>query len=206
MSNDLVRRSIETVGSTPETVRVVLGRPAPRLLAAGVGVAYLLAYLVAIGDLDVHPGARGVSWLLVDGWTTRMTETAGPYYFEPIAILDLHAITLLLSPGNVAVGGILAVLSGINLALAAVALRNPRACRRPTSGVLGAFVALPGLLSGSACCAPVLLIVLGIPASGLLLSFFGILIPLAVVLLLAGVVLVAREIDVTALATSTARE
>jgi hypothetical protein len=52
-------------------------------------------------------------------------------------------------------------------------------------------------LSGAACCGPVVLLAVGVQASGLLLSVFGVLVPLAAVLLLGSLLYVARSVDPT---------
>jgi hypothetical protein len=61
------------------------------------------------------------------------------------------------------------------------------------------FASIPGLLAGSTCCAPVLLVVVGIQASGLVLAAFVWLLPVSVALLLGTLVYVAGKIDPAAL-------
>ncbi len=99
---------------------------------------------------------------------------------------------LLVAPVSFAVGGLLAALVGANLALSYLAVREPAACGlTPASG---AFSALPGLLSGAACCGPTVLVVLGIQASGLALSAFSVLVPVSVLLLVGSLLLVGRQV------------
>ena len=101
--------------------------------------------------------------------------------------------SLLFSPFDTLFGLGLAVLVGLNLALFYLAWTQPAACG--IDSATGAFAAVPALLSGTACCGPVLLLLLGVQASGLLLTAFDVLLPLAVVTLLGSLVLVSRNVD-----------
>jgi hypothetical protein len=51
---------------------------------------------------------------------------------------------------------------------------------------------LPGLLAGSACCAPILFVLLGVQVTASLVTFMGLMIPAAFVFLLAGMALTLR--------------
>lgn len=172
------------------TFHTALGkeRTAAHILAGVTGL-YLLLYLVAIGDLTYTPSA---------GTTIRVAETltvfaaTGPFTFEAVAVVEAGIVTLLISPLNLLIGGTLALLVGLNAALTVIAYRQPAVCdARPHETLLST---IPGLLAGSACCGPVLLILLGIQASAALISFFSILIPFAFVLLLLTLLLNLRRI------------
>jgi hypothetical protein len=161
--------------------------------AAGVAVLYLALFLFAIGDIGIGSGSFRDAYVVPDA-AQRMFERRGPFYFEPIAIVSQPPLALLIAPLNILIGSVLAALVAINIALTLLAWRQPRACARRGGGA-GAVAALPGLLAGSACCAPTLLLLLGIQASSLMLSVFSVLIPLAFVLMIVSAVSLARRID-----------
>jgi hypothetical protein len=127
-----------------------------------------------------------------------MLERRAALYFEAIAVVSLPYLTWLVAPINILIGALMGLLVGINMALGDLAWRQPRACRIGAGG--GVFAALPGLLAGSACCAPTLLLVLGIPASASLLSLFSLMVPLALTLLVLSLVLLGRQVDAEAAA------
>ncbi|WP_433628256.1 hypothetical protein [Halomicrococcus sp. NG-SE-24] len=181
-----------TVSRTAFAVRAVLARTDARLVLLGVTLGYLLAYLYALGHLT--PGGDGVELLVVSDPLSRMVEPTGTLTWEPVARLGLPFATLLVSPLDLLVGLGLAVLVGANLAVTYLAWRQPKACglTRSSSGVLAA---VPALLSGAACCGPVVLVVLGVQASGVLLTAFSALVPLAAVLLVASLLWVGRQVD-----------
>jgi len=157
------------------------------------GVAYLLVYLYAIGDLSVEPGV-GRGLLVVDDPLDRAFEPGpGRFAYEPIAIVDLAVVRYLFSPVNAGIGVGLAALVGLNLALSYLAVVQPKACGLGASS--GLLASLPAVLAGSACCAPVVLIVLGITAGGTLLAAIGWLLPAGVLALLASLVYLAGRID-----------
>jgi len=123
-----------------------------------------------------------------------MFDRTGAFTFEPVARLIVPGATLLLSPINLAVVGALSILAGMNLTVAFASLREPRACRISRTGsVLSGF---PALLAGGACCAPAILLVLGIQASSLLIGLFRILIPVSFVLLAAALKFALDRTDV----------
>jgi len=158
-------------------------------------LGYLLAYLWAIGHLA--PGLGGFEVVVVDGAVEQFFQQArGPLAFRPVARVAVGPLTYLFSL-NTAIGLGVAALVGLNLALSYLAYTSPRACGIGSQSA-GLFASVPALLSGSACCGPVVLVVLGIQASGVLLSAFQFLLPVAVLALLGSLVLVGRQVDVQA--------
>ena len=101
--------------------------------------AYGLLYLYMLGDIDI--GSVGWSWhsLL--------------WQFEALAMLEMGVLVILLSPVNLLVATTLSALLGLNLH-GALALRQSAHCT---------VISRPYLLAGDACCAPSLLLLLGIP-------------------------------------------
>jgi len=177
-----------------ERAAAILRIPTFRRLALFLGGGYLVLFLAALRDLT--PGGEGFGFLHVP-WT-RMFERTGAVTFEAVAQVTVPGWTLLLSPLNLLIGSVLAGLAALNLVVTWVAFRQPAACRFNRSA--GILASLPALLAGSACCAPVLVLLLGIQLSSLMMSVFQVLIPLSAVLLLATLKLVLDRTDVTLLA------
>ena len=178
--------------------RTVLGIAIRRrdALAVTVVVAavYLVGYLWLTQHLSFTTGAAagGFDLLVVDDPLSRTFERRGPLQYESIAVLTLGPATLLFAPINAVVGGAIAGLVGLNVALSYLAIVQPAACGfRAGAGV---FAAVPALLSGSACCAPVILLVIGIQASTALLTVFAWLLPIGVLALLGSLVWVADRV------------
>ncbi|SDG07086.1 hypothetical protein [Halorientalis regularis] len=154
---------------------------------------YLLTYLWAIGHLA--PGLGGFDLLVVaDPLGKLLRPELGPFSFTPVARVTLGPVTYLFSL-NTLVGLGLAALVGLNLALTYLVWRQPAACGIGRSST-GLLAGVPALLSGTACCGPVVLLVVGVQASGVLLTGFQLLLPMAVLLLVGSLVLVGRQVTV----------
>ncbi len=147
-------------------------------MAVGIGVVYLILFLIALQDISL--GGRGFEFLTVD-WT-RMFDRTGAVTFEPIAQLTLPGLTILLSPVNILIGLAVAALVGVNLVITYIAFSQPRACTFNRS--TGFLASVPALLAGSACCAPAIVLILGLQLSSLFVTVFQVLIPVSVLLLL----------------------
>ena len=78
----------------------------------------------------------------------------------------------------------------MQIALVRIARRCAVACG--LSPATGFLAGLPGLLAGSACCAPILLVLLGVQVTASLVTLIGLMIPAAFVLLLGGLALTLR--------------
>jgi len=158
----------------------------------GTAVGYLLIYLYALGHLA--PGIGGFDVTVVSGTLRKFFQPElGPFSFTPVARVSVGPVTYLLSLNTVLGLGI-ASLVGLNLGLTYLAWRQPAACGIGSSSS-GFLASIPAVLSGTACCGPVVLIVLGIQASGIIVTAFQFLLPIAVVLLLGSLILVGRQID-----------
>lgn len=181
---------VKILYQTRAAVGLTLERKDGVLVTVGTAVAYLLLYLVATQALVAGRGGFDLT-IAANPWDLLFRQN-GVLSFEPIALVDLGIVRLLLSPPEILVAGGIAALVGLNLGLSYLAWRQPAACG--ISPGAGMFAAVPALLSGSACCAPVLLIILGIQASGLLIVAFDVLLPVSVLLLLGSLFLVARRI------------
>ena len=162
---------------TRKVIRI-LRIPFYRRVALVLTGAYLIALLFALQDISL--GGEGVAFATVP--LDRMFDRTGTVTFEPVARLVLPGVTFLISPLNLGIGVVMACLAGLNLTVTLIAFRQPRACRFNRS--TGVLATLPALLAGSACCAPALLLLLGIQATSMMIGVFQVLIPASIVLLL----------------------
>ena len=161
-----------------------------RLLTTVVTVLYLVAYLWSIGDIVVTATDQSrfgaLPWIQVAAeWPAKLLRQTAPFSYEPILAVRLSGhVQLLLAPVNVALGLLMGGLAGANLAAAIHLHRTATSCRRRSfAGLLGA---LPGLLTGFACCAPALTFLLGAQVAAALIGLRDWLFPLALAILLAG--------------------
>ena len=190
------RRALERVRAAVRRTRrasgLALRRRDGRLVFGAVTALYLTAYLWAVGHLARGLGGVGVT--VVSEPVRRFFQPElGPFTFTPVARIAVGPVTYLLS-FNTVLGLGLAALVGLNLALSYLAWRQPQACgigERST----GLLASVPALLSGTACCGPVVLIAVGVQASGALLTAFEFMFPAAALLLVGSLVLVGRQVD-----------
>lgn len=198
MTENVSRRSVpaKTRRVVDQTKRALALARSRRdgVAAFGLGtLVYLVVYLVATGNLAFRSGL-GWNVVVANDPVGKLFARTGPVSFEPIVLLDLSVARLLVAPGDVLIGTLLAALVGANLALTYLAVVQPKACGIDTG--TGVLAAVPALLSGTACCGPVILLSVGITASGALISLFAWLVPIGVVSLLASLAYVASKIAV----------
>lgn len=163
-----------------------------------VAVLYLVVYLLAIGNLVVSPGGAAARFVdvpsiqVVDAWPSRMFERIAPFTFEPIASLHpFRQVALSVAPLNIAMGSSLGLLVGVNVVASVSLGRGARACgRRAFPGILGA---VPGFLTGFACCVPTFALLLGAQVTAAVVALRNAFFPIAVVALLGSLLWVARR-------------
>ena len=160
-----------------------------RLTVTAVTVLYLVAYLWSIGDIvvtatDQTRFAAGPIQVAAD-WPAKLLRQTAPFTYEPVLAAHLTGhLQLFLAPVNVALGLLLGGLAAANLAAAIQLYRTAATCRRRSFvGLLGA---LPGFLTGFACCAPTLTLLLGAQIAAALIGLRNWLLPLALATLLTG--------------------
>jgi hypothetical protein len=160
------------------------------MLAGGVAVAYLLIFQYAISDLSLDGSARGFSFFGLPNWFDVVLRQRVPFQFESVAVIEGPFFTWLLSPVNLAIGTMLGLLTGAQIALTNVARKCAASCGlNPAAGLLAG---LPGLLAGSACCAPILFVILGLQLTASLVTLMGLMVPIAFVLLIGGLAYTVR--------------
>lgn len=185
-------------------VRTALRRRDSRVVFGFVVFAYVVGYLYAAQQLSLRGGLGAYRYdLLGYGYDIRVVDSplatlfeqgTSAVNFKPVAIVETEFFTYLFSL-NTIIGTGLGVLVGVNLAITYLAWRQPAACGIGTTSA-GLLAGIPAILSGSACCGPVLVIVLGVQATGILApGVFELLLPVAVVLLVGSLLLVGRQID-----------
>jgi len=191
-SGEYTTRFRGAVSRTRRATSLTLRRWDARLVFGGVTVAYLILYLWAVGHLAT--GLDRVEVTVVSNpLRAFFRPELGPFTFTPVARVAVGPVTYLLS-FNTVIGGVLAALVGLNLALTYLAWTQPKACGIGESST-GLLASVPALLSGTACCGPVVLIALGIQASGVLLTAFQFLLPVAAAVLVGSLVLVGRWVN-----------
>lgn len=152
---------------------------------------YLAAYLFIIGDLSFTSGS---GFAVQFGSLSNLFRRRSTFYFEAIASVSVGPVFLLISVGNLLIGGTVAALVGANLTFTYVSIRNPSACSaRNKTGLLSA---VPALAAGTACCAPTIFLVLGIQASAGLLALQSLALPVSIALLFVALSMVAPKVNV----------
>lgn len=146
-------------------------------IAIVIGFIYGVFYLYAIGDLNVIAPS---SW---DAYISKLSierafTSRSVLMFEAVAVLEAGYVIWLVSPVNIFIASLLSSLLAANVHGALYLRKQAQVCRTSKSGLI--FSALPALLAGGACCAPSLILLLGIPALGALSSLFGWLVPFSV--------------------------
>lgn len=165
--------------------RRLLADGVARVALGGTTVVYLFLYLVLLGDLSFDTTVRRFDAWLVPMSGELWARARVPFQFEAIAVVESPFVVWLASPLNALIGFALGFLAGLQLAFTRVAWRCTRSCGlRPSVGLLAA---LPGLLAGHACCVPALFLLLSLQVTATVVAVVSIMIPLAFLLLAAGV-------------------
>ncbi len=170
-------------------IAAVLRERRYRRWGTAVAVLYLVVYLFAIQNIIVSLGTDPTRFVdvpsmqLAPDWTSKVFKQIAAFYYEPVAaIYPVNHVTILVSPVNIAMGALLGVLVGLNVAVALHVVREAKACRRRAfTGLLGA---LPGFLTGFACCVPTVALVLGAQFTVALVALRSYFFPFALLALL----------------------
>ncbi|KUO14974.1 hypothetical protein AQJ91_43705 [Streptomyces dysideae] len=198
-AGDAGDRVAHAVAATPSRLRRALSVQRRRWIAFGAAAALLFLYLLAIGDLVFSPSGRWAGMPFAQTEWDRLWNTRAPYLFEPVLVLRAPYAALFLSPVNVLLGAVVALLAAANTAVA-LAARDEAACRTPRArGLTGLLSVVPGFLLGFACCVPAFLLALGTGTAAAVLPFVvplrPVFYPLSLILLTVSVVWGARKLD-----------
>jgi hypothetical protein len=173
-----------SLGLAGRAVAAALRDRRARRAAVAVAAAYLLVYLLAVGDLTVSLASdlsRFVelpSLQVAPDWTAKLLARRAAFSYEPVlAVYPLNHVTVFVAPLDLAMGLLLGALAGLNVGVALLARRASRACR--LRGLPGLVGALPALLTGVTCCVPTLALALGAQFTLPLLAVSDWLFPLA---------------------------
>jgi len=153
-----------------------------RAFALAGGSVFFVLYLYAIGDLVIDGRA---AWMIMvaDLSPAHWTRARSLFLYEAMALVEAGWLVWLVSPVNLLITALLASLTAGNIHGILTLRAAPQQCGAGGRyGSLGG--AMPALLAGSACCAPSLLLILGIPGLGVFASLFQWLVPVSFVLLL----------------------
>ncbi|MFB6104841.1 MAG: hypothetical protein ABEJ57_07165 [Halobacteriaceae archaeon] len=178
-------------------LRAVGRRRDARLVFLAGASLYLGLYLFTVGDLAIAPDTSGPLTIRTAEDLTRAFASLGFFRFGAIAVISVGPVTYLFSPLNLAIATVLAGLVAANGALTYLGVVQPRVCGLESS--VGVLAGVPALLSGAACCGPTILLVIGVQASATIITAFQFLVPVAVTLLLASLLVIGRQVDPTRL-------
>jgi len=184
---------LRVLGRTRFAIGVALRRLDSLAVFVALTLVYTVGYLFAVQQF--FPGGSGFAFrVAADPWNRLFRQANSAVNFEPIALIETDFFTYLVGM-NTVIGLGIGVLVGINLAITYLAWRQPAACGIGSSSA-GLLAGIPALLSGSACCGPVVLLVFGVQATGIFApAMFEILLPVAVFLLFVSLLLIGRRID-----------
>lgn len=177
------------VTATPSTLRQALAGRRQRRIAAITTTVVLLLYLTALGDIAFS--TTGAYSPGVEFAPDELFQPRAPYLFEPVlAVFAGSHVAVFLSPINLLLGALVAVLASATITLATYGARHAVACRRP--GYSRALAVLPAFLLGFACCVPTFVLALGAGTAAALLPILlplrALFYPLTLFLLLVSVV------------------
>lgn len=173
-----------------QTLRVtggLLGQARYRRIVIAVSIVFLLIFLFSLQDLTFSGGPFSLTVVEL----SAMFHRTGFLLFDAVAVLRTPLFTWLVSPINTAIGIVISFLIGLNLTLSWIAWRQPKTCS--VNSTTGAVGVLPALLAGGACCAPAILLVLGIQATATLMTAIQWMLPLALFLLLGSLAWIAQK-------------
>jgi len=183
---------VDTLTQTSQAVRLTLRDRRAQVVIGVSTVAYLLAYLYAIDKLTAGNGEFGVI-VAARPWEALFRQSFGTFTYEPVALFRLGIVTYQFSL-NTIIGLVIAILVAVNVGVSYFVWQQPSACGVGSQSA-GVLAGIPALLSGAACCGPILALILGIQVTSGLLVVFEWLLPVSVSLLLLALLLVGRQVD-----------
>jgi hypothetical protein len=161
----------------------ILGERRFLITALASLLAYLVLYVTAMQYLIFVPGAADsfIAVHVLPHWSELVFRARGPFLFEPIGALHLGPFMLFLSVPNLAIGALLGLLVGANIAVSYYGFRALG--MRGVRGMHALVGTVPALVSGAACCVPTLILVIGLQVTATLAAVWPILVPASAALL-----------------------
>jgi len=161
-------------------------------------IAYILLYLSATQQLiftaRMGPADSFFALKILPNWPELIFKSRSPFLFEPIGALYLgHNLKLLLPPPNLLIAGILGTLVAANLATSYYSFRNLGL--RGVRGFGALAGTIPAVLSGATCCAPTIVLVIGLQLTSTLATVWSLFVPISFVLLLLALLWSLRKIE-----------
>lgn len=172
---------------TAQVTGGLLAQARYRWMVIAVSLLYLVAFLFSLQDLTTSGGPFSLTVVEL----SAMFRRTGFVIFDAVAVLSTPWFTWLVSPINLVIGLLISFLVGLNLTLSWIAWRQPKTCS--VSSATGTMGVLPALLAGGACCAPAVLLVLGIQATATMMTAIQWMLPVALLLLLGSLVWIAQK-------------
>lgn len=169
-----------------------------RFLVVGVAslIIYSLIYLAATQHLIFTSRGQVADFFtfkLLPGWQDLLFRQRAPFLFEPIGAFYLGPnLKFFLSIPNLFLALLLGSLVGANIATSYYSFK-----KLGLSGVKGfqaLLATLPAIVTGSACCVPTLILVIGLQLTATLATVWSFFVPLSVILLLGSLYWSARRI------------
>lgn len=143
---------------------------------------YIFLYTWALGDIAYTPGYPSFQAALSAEPLSKIFQSRAAFYFESIALMEIFNITFILSPLNLLMGILLALLVSINVSSSWLAIKLPKVCGTK-KGALGILGSLPALFSGLACCVPAIVLIISIQFAAAIVALRSFFFPVAVMLL-----------------------
>ncbi|MBI4562319.1 MAG: hypothetical protein HY724_09775 [Candidatus Rokubacteria bacterium] len=167
-------------------LRAALARGRPKRVGILSGVAYVLVYLFSLGHIAITPGRAafpGAGVFTYVGLENLWRQRA-PYNYEPVAIFQpVDGFAIFLAVPNLLLAIALGTLVALNVAVFLHGNTQSRHCGLAKSAS-GLVASLPAFLTGFACCAPSLVILLGAVFASSFLLFVEVAMPAAIAALI----------------------
>lgn len=167
-------------------IKSILKEPRFKITALSAFLVYFIFYLLATQFLIFSfrlPNQPLFSFSLLPNWPELLWRQRATFIFEPIGVLQFTPYgKLLISVPNLIIALILGTLVSLNITVSYYSFR--RLALRGAKGFLVLLGTIPALLSGAACCVPILILVLGLQLTASLAAFWAWSVPLGIVILL----------------------
>jgi len=159
-------------------IQIISSRKKNQGIFTSIFVIYLILYLIAIRDIQLTSAQNGITFSHLG----RVIESSSFLDFRPIIKLTIEPVVIFISPINILIGLIISLLVSVNFLLLYIIIKRPKRC--DISDTTGIFASLPALLSGTACCGPIIPIILGLQVTSTFLTLTKLAIPVSILLLL----------------------